>query len=571
MWWVNRFGNITGPYSDEQMRRGIRNNQFTRLNKISCDRQDWIRLDQSEFWKSERAATKPLDLPTGTIVRKIGSVAGGVFVESDEQPLSETANGQVEAETENKPEPVDSSELRVAEQNGLVQNKIVAVVAASAAVVVIAVVIMVAFVVGGSRRGIPDMQPSASDSPKGVVEIKDKQEGRRMDFEVVKRNVAIIHTKDGNGTGFLLKMGAKAYLVTNEHVIRGSSKPEAVKIDGARVNLGTLSLAKDRDLARYEVSGVSDCLELSDVLPNNNDEIWVYGNSMGDDVVTSLRGFVTGVGSRILKVNAEIVGGNSGSPIIGMDGRVLAVASYLRAGNGGRDWTTKGTSFDEVRRFGIRFTNIEWQVVDQEEFHSECRKMAAVNTYWEFLVPYLICQNVSEERYATLKLEHKDVDGRCFDGNDHGFQEMLMALSKSYAGQGKIWKRWGNLLKERESLIARLNEAIGDGSLTRENAENALKEFDEQKIGDNWDRVKARHRDFNAKRKEALILLRSFLRDEKWDDPMIRGGYGDDNRQGCVDWYFDGIKYFLEQNAQELKDLNKALRSLEKGDDDDED
>ena len=51
MWWINKFGNVTGPYSDEQIRKGIRSNQFTKLNKISEDRQSWIRLDQREFWR----------------------------------------------------------------------------------------------------------------------------------------------------------------------------------------------------------------------------------------------------------------------------------------------------------------------------------------------------------------------------------------------------------------------------------------------------------------------------------------------------------------------------------------
>ena len=51
MWWVNKFGRVTGPYSDEQIQSGIRQNQFTRLNKISNDQQTWMRLDQTKFWQ----------------------------------------------------------------------------------------------------------------------------------------------------------------------------------------------------------------------------------------------------------------------------------------------------------------------------------------------------------------------------------------------------------------------------------------------------------------------------------------------------------------------------------------
>ena len=50
MWWVNKFGSVSGPYSDEQIRRGIACRQFTKLHKISNDGESWQRLDLTKFW-----------------------------------------------------------------------------------------------------------------------------------------------------------------------------------------------------------------------------------------------------------------------------------------------------------------------------------------------------------------------------------------------------------------------------------------------------------------------------------------------------------------------------------------
>ena len=74
MWWINKFGNVTGPYSGEQIRKGIRSNQFTKLNKISEDRQSWIRLDQSEFWRPSGSAPEEVDLPREGDRRKLGAI-----------------------------------------------------------------------------------------------------------------------------------------------------------------------------------------------------------------------------------------------------------------------------------------------------------------------------------------------------------------------------------------------------------------------------------------------------------------------------------------------------------------
>lgn len=50
----------------------------------------------------------------------------------------------------------------------------------------------------------------------------------------------------------------------------------------------------------------------------------------------------------------------------------------------------------------------------------------------------------------------------------------------------------------------------------------------------------------------------------------MRHGYSEGSPEESVDWYLEGIQYYMDRNTQQLKDDNKTLKKLEQGDDDDE-
>ena len=573
MWWVNKFGRVTGPYSDEQIRSGIRQNQFTRLNKISNDQQTWMRLDQTKFWQPvssapESMTTEANPFETGAAPGKLRRPsamptpgptpfrrpAPAPEPEESVPPLQQTPPLSARFDLNQKTSGGEGGKNRKWLWIGG------GIAACFAAVLVAGVLAIVGkHSTGDAVKSVDDIQPIAKASESVVSNALPR-------FATVKKRVVLVHTKEGVGTGFLVKMDGKKYVMSNDHVVRSSSTPEMVLVDGTKLKLGAFSTASDRDLARFEVLDYNgDCFEFAKTSPNNGDEVWVYGNSSGDDVITSLKGHVTGVGSKVVKVDAEFVQGNSGSPILDKNGKVIAVAAYLKNGSEGKDWTKKGTQFDDVRRFGIRLTNVEWVNIDRKEYEKECARLAEMAVYWNYLVDYLICLDVSDERYKTLTLEHKDVYKKSFRGADGaGFHEMLTEVSKSYARQGSSWRKWQTLVKDRGALIDDLSKRVDGNELTLENAQKALAEFDaSKKVDKTWENVKAKHRDFNAKRKEALLMAQGFLTKNEWRCPLIRHGHSKDDNDDSVDWYLERIQYGLDQNAQELKDLNKQLRTLE--------
>lgn len=91
------------------------------------------------------------------------------------------------------------------------------------------------------------------------------------------------------------------------------------------------------------------------------DEVGVDGNSQGASVVTELKGKIVGLGPGLVEVDAPLVPGNSGSPILYVkSGKVIGITSYVKRRE--HDEISKDSGVAEVRRFGYRLDAIKtWQ------------------------------------------------------------------------------------------------------------------------------------------------------------------------------------------------------------------
>lgn len=159
-------------------------------------------------------------------------------------------------------------------------------------------------------------------------------------YEDTIDSVAMIHAIGpngpiGQGSGFVYSPG---YLITNEHVIRDATDIE-VQFPDNHWSLGDI-VGTDRhgDLAAVEVENspvTAEPIEPSQFLPTIGQEVIAIGNPFGLDESVS-QGIVSGTGRSLptgegfsipdtIQTDASVNPGNSGGPLITMEGRYLGV------------------------------------------------------------------------------------------------------------------------------------------------------------------------------------------------------------------------------------------------------
>lgn len=199
-------------------------------------------------------------------------------------------------------------------------------------------------------------------------------------FESVLNNAILIaESADGSGSGFIARHGGKVWLYTNEHVIRMGLPIKFTNIKGKKLELTgkhKIQIAHNRDLARIELSGDMLAFEWTDRELSIGEDICAYGNSVGSHVITELKGQILGLSNDRIEISAEIVGGNSGGPIVDKDGKVICVSTYGTYDKEAKsDDYIKGTRFAQVRRFGFTCNGVQWATVSFGEYLQQIKSL----------------------------------------------------------------------------------------------------------------------------------------------------------------------------------------------------
>ena len=201
-------------------------------------------------------------------------------------------------------------------------------------------------------------------------------------FQRAQPSLVIITSGSGSGSGFVLEMEGKKYLVTNEHVARGGRPLRARLLDGTELRHSRVEVADSQDLVRMPIENSSlPALRLSVDQPTVGEKVSVFGNSDGGSVATSIDGKIRGVGPDLIETDAEFIAGNSGSPIVNAAGEVLGIATFATLHKDPGDWFKEGTRFTDIRRFGVRMTNIHWISMEEEEYFSRAELLGDVRTF----------------------------------------------------------------------------------------------------------------------------------------------------------------------------------------------
>ncbi len=285
-------------------------------------------------------------------------------------------------------------------------------------------------------------------------------------FEHVKECLVMIKTGDLSGSGFIAEIDGKAWLITNEHVVRSGAPIVATKLNGQKLTITSMQIAGTRDLVRMEVEEADVALPLADRTKiGMGKKIFVFGDSDGRGVFTTLSGEIIGVGPDQIEISAEIISGNSGSAIINEYGEVIGVATYA-VNSSPKDWVKKDTRFSKVRRFGLLLNNYEWENVTLELYQ---KQSSAYNELLEFATIWApnLCfklttgkgfhvESFNPSEFCILRQKLETIVS-ADEALVCEFEE-CKSFAKTFNNKYELQKAWNNAVATRKSILDKIGK-----------------------------------------------------------------------------------------------------------------
>ena len=215
----------------------------------------------------------------------------------------------------------------------------------------------------------------------------------------IHKSIVFIRGNGGSGSGFICNLRGIPVIITNAHVYAALANPMIMDSDRREYQVKSALACKTRDLVILEIdlpAGVIP-LEIEPAITNLplNSGLAAYGDSLGDGVVTDLKGVLQGTGPSVIEISAGIVPGNSGGPVVGEKQRVIGVSTFLKKTSlsqnifdgtrFGKQDAKKDAKEEGVRRFATRVDNMnlnDFEVIDPELKQKDldaCHALQAAN------------------------------------------------------------------------------------------------------------------------------------------------------------------------------------------------
>lgn len=188
----------------------------------------------------------------------------------------------------------------------------------------------------GTTSGDSDSSSSSNGSSSSQLETASEGSG-------------VIYKKSGNA----------AYIVTNNHVVKGSSALQVILSDGKKVNASLVGADSATDLAVLKINSknvttVASFGNSNSITPGQ--DVLAIGSPMGSEYANTVtKGIISakdrtlkagtdGTLTSVIQTDAAINSGNSGGPLINMAGQVIGINSMkLASDNSGS--TVEGIGF----------------------------------------------------------------------------------------------------------------------------------------------------------------------------------------------------------------------------------
>ena len=185
--------------------------------------------------------------------------------------------------------------------------------------------------------------PTAVPVPTATLTATPTPETRTEMIERVRGAVVRIRTNLGSGSGVIVEVdhpAGTAFVLTNYHVIEGSSQVDVTVNDSTVFRATTVGSDVLRDLAVLRICCDSSFTQLDFVEPDSirlSEPVVVLGYPLGD-VVDSVRvavGIVSGfqydssIDRYEIQTDAAINSGNSGGPLLLDSGEIAGINTYV--------------------------------------------------------------------------------------------------------------------------------------------------------------------------------------------------------------------------------------------------
>ena len=287
----------------------------------------------------------------------------------------------------------------------------------------------------------------------------------------ISNSVLIIQGDLSVGTGFIVSADGKKYVYTAAHVFSGNSKLSINNANGtAFKKFGNLEAAEGADLVRLEIlEEVKDFLEIAaPTYPLEiNTPIAALGNGGGNGVISVEQGKILGTSGDSLEVDAAIIQGNSGGPVVEQaTGKAVGLVTHLTSGR--KDLWSEGTRQSEVRRFACRLNKEwKWKVMKIGTFLAEGKSLAEFDNLTRLCFAVAQLQPLKNGMRLDTQVGEGTTALQIIQQNQNN--ELVKALismnndlasRKTGVSEADLRKKFSSLLAQIQSQATRTNEAM---------------------------------------------------------------------------------------------------------------
>lgn len=160
--------------------------------------------------------------------------------------------------------------------------------------------------------------------------LESRELSRLPEIAAYKEAVVAIRADNRRGTGF--NLDPHGLIITNYHILETAETAE-IKWQGGRSEIADLLVSQPQsDLAMLAAEGEDlPFLRLeTENLPDPGDEVYMIGNPLGFFQVVNRAeylglAFIAGREMPVIRIRGPVYQGNSGSPVINLDGKVIGI------------------------------------------------------------------------------------------------------------------------------------------------------------------------------------------------------------------------------------------------------